>query len=266
MDLEKTVLITGGSSGIGYSISRYFAKDGFRLLWVSLEQTELDTAQKKLQQEIDGCQVHTLAKDLSHTSASEEVYKWVQENKWKVDVLVNNAGFGNYGFVKDLDIDKEVRMINLNVINLYKMTKLFLDDMVKADSGTIINISSNSSFQPLPKLNTYASTKAFVAHFTRGITEELKILKSKVKAVCVCPAAISDTNFKKVGKMENIKTFSGLATTTAAEVAKDVWRAYKKGKNFMVSGRKMRLLHTFFPLIPYSVQQFLVRMEIKEVS
>lgn len=262
----QTVLITGGSSGIGYTISKRFAKAGFRLLWVSLLEDELSEAKASLQAEFPNCEVETLTQDLSQADGAQKAYDWVQTNAWKIDVLINNAGFGTYGFINEIDIGRELSMIQLNVMNLYRMTRMFLKDMVDRNEGTIINISSNSSFQPTPLLTTYSSTKAFVTHFTRGVAEELRAKKSSVKVLCVCPAAISDTKFKTTNKMDKVKTFDGLATTTAEEVAKDVWRGYSKGKNFVVSGWKMRALYSIIHLIPYRIQQILVQDETKEVA
>ncbi len=265
MDIGKAVLVTGGSSGIGLTISKYFARAGYRLLWVSLLKQEMKAAQSQLKAEIPDCDINSLELDLSLSDAAQEVYAWIKENHWDIDVLINNAGFGTYGFSNDIDVDRELNMINLNVINLYKMTRLFLNDMIDQNQGTIINISSNTSFQPTPKLSAYGATKSFVKHFSRSINEELKMLNSKVKVICVCPAAIRDTNFKKAGNMENLKTFSGLATTTSEEVAKDVWNGFMKGKDFIISGWKMRMLHHISWIVPYRFQQFLVRKEIKEV-
>ncbi len=264
--MSKTVLITGGSSGIGYTVSRYFARNGYHLLWVSLLKNEIETAKKQLQTEINNCQVEALVMDLSIPEAAQKVYNWVQENNWEVDVLINNAGFGTYGFINEINLEKELNMISLNLVNVYKMTRLFLKDMVNQNEGTIINISSNSSFQPTPKLGTYGATKAFVNHFSRSLNEELKIQGSKVKVICVCPAAIRDTTFKKTNGMEKVKTFDGLATTTAEEVAKDIWKGFLKRKDFIISGWKMRILYRISGLIPYKVEQFLVRRETKEIQ
>ncbi|WP_299433312.1 SDR family NAD(P)-dependent oxidoreductase [uncultured Aquimarina sp.] len=263
--MSKTVLISGGSSGIGFTISRYFANAGYKLLWVSLLKEEITAATIQLQNEIPDCEINSVVQDLSLSNAAQKVYDWIQENQWNVDVLINNAGFGTYGFINDTDSERELNMIDVNIINLYKMTRFFLKDMIAINKGTIINISSNSSFQPTPKLSTYGATKSFVNHFTRSVNEELKMQNSNVKVICVCPSAIKDTNFKKAGKMENVKTFNGLAATTAEEVAKDVWNGFIKGKSFIVSGWKMRMLYRVSGMIPYKVQQFLVRKEIKEV-
>ncbi len=264
MDISKTVLVTGGSSGIGFTISKHFAKAGYRLVWVSLSQQEIDHAKLRLQSEVQDCEINAIALDLSLPNAAKKVYEWVK-NQWHIDVLINNAGFGTYGFSHHIDMDRELNMIQLNVINLYKMTRFFLSDMIDYNKGTIINISSNTSFQPTPKLSTYGATKSFVNHFSRSINEELKILNSKVKVMCVCPSAIQNTNFRKTSKMDNLKTFRGLAATTSEEVAKDVWNGFVTGKDFIISGWKMRILYRISTIVPYRIQQFLVRKEIKEI-
>ena len=241
----NTVLITGGSSGIGYEMSRHFARAGYRILWVSKPPAELAAAKEQLTTEIQGVEIHDLVKDLSRDEAAREVLDWVRKNQWQINVLINNAGFGTHGYNWQTDFDREIDMIRLNVLSVYRLTRLFLDEMIVRNAGTIINISSNSSFQPVPRMNTYASTKAFVTHFTRGLQEELKIRRSKVRLVTVCPAAIRDTPFRSTGKMDQVRTFEGLAYTTAAEVANDVWKGFQSGKDFIISGWKMRILYRF---------------------
>jgi short-subunit dehydrogenase len=263
-DSSKIALITGGSSGIGFTISRYFAREGYTLLWVSLLEDELQESKAKLQSEYKQCDIHTLSLDLSREDSADKVYQWVNENAWQVEVVINNAGFGVFGFVQENDPARELQMIQLNVLNLYKLTRLFLDEMLKRNQGTIINIASNSAFTPAPKLAVYSATKAFVNHFTRALHEELKMQKSKVRVISVCPAAISNTNFKTTNQMAKVRTFNGLATTTAEEVARDVWRGFTRGKNFVVTGWKMRFLYAISDFVPYDIQQFIVRQEIKE--
>jgi short-subunit dehydrogenase len=262
--MSKTVLITGGSSGIGFTLSKYFLKDGYRLLWVSLLAEELESSKQKLTSEFASAEIHTLSKDLSHANAAQEVINWVNEHNWQIDVLVNNAGFGTFGYIQNINMERELSMIQLNVVNLYKMTRLFMESMLEKNQGTIINISSNSSFQPTPKLTTYASTKAFVSHFSQGLQWELEQQKSAVRVMTVCPAAISDTPFKKSGNMENVKTFKGLASTTSEEVARDIWRGYQNGKTFVVTGRRMRFLYAIRGLVPKAITQFIIRKETEE--
>lgn len=258
---NKTVLITGGSSGIGFEMSKRFANDGYRLLWVSLFQTELDEAKAKFLNEFPNAKIHTLEKDLSIPTNSKSVYDWVKENGWTVDVLINNAGFGNYGFTNEIPLERELAAINLNIVNLFQLTRYFLNDMVAKDSGTIINISSNSSFQLTMRFNVYASTKAFVTHFTVGLTEELRMMKSKVKAITICPAAISDTAFRTKNGMQGVHTFDGLAFTTTKEVADDVWKAFQKKKSFQVTGWKMRIIYATRNFVPAGLMRILIKME-----
>jgi hypothetical protein len=262
--MEKTVLITGGSGGLGFAISTYFAHNNYRILWAALSLEELNDGRKRLLQSIPSSQIETLVVDLSKENGAQKVYEWTKENHWEVDVLINNAGFGSFGYFNQLPYEKEKAMIQLNVLNLFQMTHLFLGEMMKKENACIINISSNSSFIPLPKMLTYSSTKAFVTHFSRGLREEVKQQKSKLRIITVCPAAISDTAFKTSGNMSHVKTFKGLATTTTQEVARDTWKAYTGKRDFVVSGRRMRFLYLFYPLIPFRVLQWIAGMELKE--
>lgn len=259
MDM-KTVLITGGSSGIGYGLSLKFAAENYRILWVALDEGELLESKEKLVKIYHEAEVHTMALDLAKPKSCEEVYNWANSIGF-VNVLVNNAGFGNYGFLKDQNLNTELSVISVNVNALFELSYRFVKDMIEEDQGTIINISSNSSFETVPRMLTYSSTKAFVKHFSRGLNEELNMLKSKVNVLTICPAAISDTNFRKVNDMDNVKTFNGLATTTTKEVVNDIWKAFKVNKSFQISGWKMRLLYRLYPILPFSVKMWLIKKE-----
>lgn len=260
----KTVLITGGSSGIGLELSKYFAQDDYQLLWVALADSELESAKANLQAQFPNTIIHTLALDLSIADAPEQVYNWVQMNQWQIDVLVNNAGIGSYGFLSETNLEVELKMIHLNVLAVYRMTRLFLKDMQNRNAGTIINISSVSSLQAIPKMNTYASTKAFVKHFTLGLMEELKMMQSSVRMMLVYPAAIPNTKFRAAAKMERVKTFQGLAYVTVEEVAKDIWNGFKKGKPIVVSGWKMRWIYAVQNYFPNWLLRFLIWREVEE--
>tara|TARA_B100000497_G_C7650682_1_gene391438 strand:- start:166 stop:951 length:786 start_codon:yes stop_codon:yes gene_type:complete len=260
----NTALITGGSSGIGYGLSEKFASEGYRILWVSKPKEELAIAKKQIMADYPDLEIHTLTKDLSKEGSCKEVHEWAN-NIAPIDVLINNAGFGTYGFIKDCSIEKEVSMIQVNVKALYLLTRYFMGDMMKKDTGTIINISSNSSFETVPRMLTYSSTKAFVKHFSRGLNEELKMINSKVKVITICPAAVVDTNFKKEAKMERVKTFEGLAATSLKEVVADTWSAFEKGKSFQISGWKMRWLYKIYGFIPFSIKMKLTADETSEI-
>ncbi len=257
----QTVLITGGSSGIGYEMSRHFARGAYRILWVSKPPQELADAKVRLESEIEGVDIHTLAQDLSEKDAAQTVFDWAA-SIGVVDVLINNAGFGSFGFTQEIPMEKDVTMMNLHIIGTYQMTRIFLENMLTRNAGTIINISSITGLQPIVRMNVYASTKAFIHHFSRGLQEELKLQKTKVKVVTVCPAAIGNTPFKTSADMEDVKTFTkGLVTTTAEEVARDVWRGFNRGKTYIITGRKARWIYKTQWLLPYWLEQYLVRRE-----
>ena len=157
-------------------------------------------------------------------------------------------------------------MIQLNVLNVFKLTRLFLKEMLIDNAGTIINISSNTSFQPVPKMAAYAATKAFVKHYSESLTEELKTLNSNVRVMTVCPAAIKNTKFKEVANMQKVKTFEGLVATTKEEVAKDIWNGFVNGKSYVASGARLRRLNWLNTFLPHSVVQFLLRQELTEID
>lgn len=260
----KTVLITGGSSGIGLEMSKRFAQNGYNIFWVSLFEDEVADAKKEMSNEFPKTVIHHLIQDLSKEEGAQNVFNWVHTNNFNIDVLINNAGFATYGMSTRISMEKEVNMIQLNVLSVYKLTRLFLDDMNKKNTGTIINISSSTSFQPVPRMAAYAATKAFVAHYSQGLQEELKEQGSDVKIITVCPAAINDTNFKITAKMEKIKTFEGLSDTTKAEVADDVWKAFNNGVTYLRTGSKLRRTAWLNKVIPKPVFLKLIRDELSE--
>jgi len=260
----KNILITGGSSGIGFEMSKIFAAQDFRIFWVTISEEEVLREEKALLALFPNLEISYLIQDLSQADAAKNVFDWFQSKNTPLDVLINNAGYALYGMSHNLAIEKELNMLELNVTTLFKLTRLFLADMMKSDSGTIINISSNTSFQPVPKMALYAATKAFVSHYSQALNEELKMSNSNVKIITVCPSAIKDTNFKKAANMGNIKTFDGLTATNKKEVAKDVWNAYKNNKTYIMSGSKLRLIYPVIKLVPKSIIKVLLKNELSE--
>lgn len=245
-------------------MSSVFARQGFRLFWVTISEEEAIKSKEKLTLEYPQVEINYLIQDLSKAEAAQKVFNWFADQNLSLDVLINNAGYGLYGLSFDLSVEKELNMLELNILTVYKITRLFLPLMMKKDSGCIINISSNTSFQPVPRMALYAASKAFVSHYGQALNEELKMSGSKVKVITVCPAAIKDTAFKKVANMEKVKTFEGLVATNKKEVAMDVWNAYSSKKDFVMSGAKLRLLYPLFKFFPKPVLNFLMDKELSE--
>jgi short-subunit dehydrogenase len=232
----KTVLITGGSSGIGLEFSKLFAKDNYRIIIVSKYEAEMDEAVVILKKSYPNLELVLFQQDLSKHNAAQFVYEFIKENDYELDVLVNNAGFGCFGFVNDIDAQKEQDMIQLNVVCVHQMTRLFLKDMVAKDEGKILNISSIVAFQPSPFFATYAATKAFVKNFSQALSYELKLKKSKVTVTTVCPTPVK-TRFAERADMKGKKLFENWMSVSAEKVAKDGYAAMKAGKDLVIPKR-----------------------------
>src|SRR6218665_1190003 len=170
---KKYVLITGGTSGIGYELARLLAKDGHNLIIIARSQEELDKVAHELTAgySID---VLTFAKDLFKKNAPFEVYDFVKSKNMEVEILVNDAGQGQFGEFINTDIEREMDIIQLNITSLVALTKLFLIEMVERKSGKILNLASVASKVPGPFQAVYHGTKAFVHSFTEAIRAEVK--------------------------------------------------------------------------------------------
>lgn len=198
---KKTALITGASSGIGHDMTSYFARDGYNLVLVARSEEPL----KKLAAEMErqhGVQTLVLVKDLAHPGAPEEVYRELTEAGLSIDVLVNNAGYGTFGLFVDTPLDKELQMLQLNIVALTHLTKLFARDMLKKGSGKILNVASTASFQPGPLMAAYYASKAYVLSFTEALANEFK--GSGVTITALCPGP-TKSGFQKMAAMEKSK-------------------------------------------------------------
>lgn len=232
-----TVLITGGSAGIGLELAKQFAKDSNELILVSKPEEELASAKKYFKENYQ-LDVQTIQKDLAQPNAAKELYDQIIASDFKLDILINNAGFGNYGFFNDINLDKDLEMIELNLMTVFKLTRLFVKDMIKRDSGKILNVSSTSSFQPTPMLATYGSTKAFVMNFSRAINFELKEQGSKVRVMALCPPA-THTGFQAAANIQDTKIYQGFFCLNADQVAKEAYQALMQGREMIIPSKRI---------------------------
>src|SRR5689334_5123910 len=161
----KTALITGASSGIGYEFTRLFAKDGYDLVLVARSEKQLVQLAQELKERF-GVSVRVIVKDLSNASAPEEVFNELQQEGITIDVLVNNAGFATYGMFTEIDLAAELQEMQLNMVTLTHLTKLFLPGMLQKRWGKILNVASTAAFQPGPLMAVYYATKAYVLSFS----------------------------------------------------------------------------------------------------
>lgn len=180
-------LVTGASSGIGYEISKYLAKRGYDIIVVSRNRQALENLKNEIK-----TNVQIVCMDLSVVDNCVKLYENFKDEN--IDVLINNAGFGMYGNFDILDMNKEIEMINVNILACDILTKLFLKDMKKRDSGYILNVGSIAGFMPGPLMSSYYASKSYVVKLTQAIRKELKKSKSGVSVSVLCPGPVN-TNF-----------------------------------------------------------------------
>lgn len=193
----KNVLITGGTSGIGYELACVFAANQYNVSIVSSNYQRLLLTQKKLQDRFH-VSIRIFEQDLSQLEAAEKLYAQIQAEQIKVDVLVNNAGFGLAGATVDIDMENDEKMIILNTITPVKLCKLFLPSMYQKQQGNILNISSTGAFQPGPFTSTYFASKAFLLSYSKAVRFEAQ--KHGVHVCTLCPGATSTNFFAREGR------------------------------------------------------------------
>ena len=221
------VLITGASSGLGADFAKELSKEGYDLILVARSKEKLEKIAKELKSNIE-----IEAMDLS---VKENVYKLYSKYKGKVDLLINNAGFGAFGKFVDSDLDNELNMIDLNIVTYHVLTKLFLQDFVKKDKGQILNVASSAAFEPGPLMSTYYATKSYVYNLSMGIYEELRRDKSNVKINILCPGPV-DTGFN-----ERAHVKFGVKSLKSKDVVKYTLKCMKKNKLIIIPGFTIKL-------------------------
>jgi short-subunit dehydrogenase len=227
-----TALITGASAGIGLDLATCFAADKHDLVVVARRADRLNELAENLQA-AHGIRVTVLTADLARPDVALEVFQKTEELGIQVDFLVNNAGLGTHGKFWELDPQREVDQIQVNVTSLVHLTRLYLPGMVARRQGRVLNIASTAGFQAGPFMATYFATKAFVVSFTEALAVELK--GTGVTATAHCPGATL-TEFAQVAGTENTRLFQRPGVATSQEVAVDAYRAMHKGQTVKVHG------------------------------
>ncbi|MEG0994478.1 MAG: SDR family oxidoreductase [Bacilli bacterium] len=222
-------LITGASSGIGKEMALYLSSLNYEVILVSRDKEALEKMQDSF-----SSKVKIIVMDLSNIQKVKELYVICKNDD--IDILINNAGFGDYGSFYNTDLLNDIDMINLNIQAVHVLTKLFLRDMIKRDSGYILNVASFAAFQPGPMMVTYYGTKVYVYSLTEAIYEELRHKKSNVHISCLCPGPIN-TNFNDVANVKfKIKQLS------SSYVARFAINKMFSNKMLIIPGFKMKVL------------------------
>lgn len=238
-------LITGATSGIGYELAKLFAADGYNLIIVARTESELNEKAREFSSNYN-VKVEIIPKDLFRTNAAFELYDEVKLRNLQVDVLVNDAGQGQYGLFVESDINRQLEIIQLNINSLTVLTHQFLQDMVKRNNGKILQLASIASELPGPWQAVYHATKAYVLHLTEALIRELK--DTNITMTALQPGATATDFFNKADMLESKIMDSKMSDP--AKVAKDGFDALMKGDDKVVSGFKNKAMVATSNIMP----------------
>jgi uncharacterized protein len=258
--MKRTALITGTSSGLGVEFARIHASKGGDLILVARSKDKMDILKLELERQY-GVSVLVVVKDLADSSAPQYIYDELRRVGVSVDYLINNAGLGDFGLFAECDWEKQMNMINLNVIALAGLTRMFLPDMIKSKYGKVLNVASTASFQPGPTMSVYFATKAFVLSFSEAIANELQ--GTGVTVTALCPGA-TETGFKAAASLGSSRLFTSNGIASSKEVAEFGYKAMIKGRTVAVYGCLNWIMAESVRFVPRKVVASIARFKLKE--
>ncbi|MFY0631865.1 MAG: SDR family oxidoreductase [Flavobacteriaceae bacterium] len=249
---NKTVLVTGASSGIGLAMAEDLANRGANLILVARSENKLHEVAKTLRKA--GSEATVFISDLSIPNAGEKLYQEIVQSGLSVDLLINNAGYGRWGEFTDFRREDYAKMIQLNITVLTDLCHLFLPEMIKRGNGGIINVASVAAFGPVPYGNVYSATKSYVLNFTEALRYEYQ--NKGIQIMTLCPGG-TKSNFANVAseKLEHVQANAkakeaSLSALSAEVVAKECLDAFLKNKMYVVTGTSNKLIVTFGRFLP----------------
>ncbi len=244
-----TALITGSSNGIGLELAKIHASKGDNLVLVARNISSLQLLKSELEKSYK-ISVYVIGKDLSKTNSAQEVFEEVKNKNIKIDYLINNAGFGDFGLFIETDWRKEEQMLQLNITTLTQFTKLYAKEMVKNGKGKIMNVASTAAFQSGPTMAVYYATKAYVLSFSEAINNELE--GTGVSVTTLCPGA-TESGFQAAAAMEESALVKGKKLPTSKEVAEYGYKAMMNNKVVAIHGLMNYILAKSVRFIPRSI-------------
>ncbi len=250
------VLITGASSGLGKQFAKIYYSKGCDLILVARNIDKLNKLKRELELEKSNSKIEIVSLDLSKEENCENLVNRYRD----VDILINNAGFGDCGYFDSTSLDKELSMIDTNIIAYHILTKLYLIQMEKRKFGKILNVASIAGFLPGPLMATYYASKSYVVRLSEGVNQELKKKKSSVKISILCPGPVK-TNFSSVA---NVKF--KLKEADSSKIAKYTIKKFEKGKFYIVPKFEIKLVRFLAKLVPTSlVSQVVYKVQRKKL-
>ena len=249
-----TALVTGASGGIGEELARLFAADGHDLVLVARSRDKL----ARLSEELEGkhkVKARVLAADLARDEAPREIFEELGAGGVALDALVNNAGIGTWGLFAETDLKQELDLLQINVVALTHLTKLFLPSMIARGRGYVCNVASTAAFQPGPLMAVYYASKAYVLSLSEALANECEGTGVRVSALCPGP---TETGFVAAAGMSESKLFDRGAMT-AREVAEVGYRGLLAGKTIVIPGARNALLARTVGFMPRKLVTKVVR-------
>ncbi|MBN1820041.1 MAG: SDR family oxidoreductase [Prolixibacteraceae bacterium] len=251
--MNKYCLITGAASGLGRAFAFKFFKCGYNLVLVDKDAENLELVKNEILDK-GSLSVYTIYKDLSVDGSAKEIFDEVNSLKISVDILINNAGFGIFGFFHETSEERFSDLIRLSVVTTSQLTRLFLPDMVKKGEGKIMLVSSLAAFQPAPIMSVYAASKVYLLYLGEALSNELK--NTGVSVTVLCPGMVA-TNFQEV--TGNKKPEISWNIFSAEKVADYGFNALMKEKSVAIPGFASRIMAQLHRLFPRKTAACLVR-------
>jgi short-subunit dehydrogenase len=225
----KWALITGASAGIGVAFATQLAAEGTHLVLTARRRDRLVALAGNLQKTY-GIRAEVVTADLARPEAPGEIYESTQQKRIEIDLLINNAGFGQYGELTKVETQRLLDMVQVNCLAVVHLTRLYLAEMVARRRGDVLILASTASFQAVPYISTYAATKAFDLLFAEGLAEEMK--SHGIRVCALCPGS-TESEFHAVAGQER---FSSKNQETAEKVAHTGLQALAEGRSYVISG------------------------------
>lgn len=247
--MKKTALITGATGGLGHKFCDVFARKNYNLVISARHQDDLKNLKNEIEEKY-GIDVHIVVADLSVKNSANIIYEYTSKHKMQIHTLVNNAGFGDFGYFMNSDWDKQADMIQVNVGALSHLTHIYLNEMKEVNEGKILNVASMASFQPGPLMSVYYATKAYVLSFTESLSVELKDYNISIMALCPGPTS---TNFLQNADLEESGLFKNLKVAKADKVANYGYRKLQRNKVIALPGLLNKVVVLSSKLAPRSL-------------
>lgn len=248
--LNKTALITGATSGIGLALAEVFARAGYNLILVSRKEEALKNTAADLMLRYY-IEAKFISSDLSQTDAPQKIFNFCQSQNIQIDVLVNNAGFADYGAFSEVGLSRHLNTARLNMLAPTALVALFLPEIIKRQ-GKILNVASTSAFQPGPYMAVYYASKAYLLSLSRALHEELK--PYGVAISCLCPGG-TRTNYHKLSEQKFLQTklYQHLPLMNAEIVAQAGFNGLMKNKPIIIPGFINKFLAFWAQVLPNGI-------------